>query len=83
MSFGVMIVQRMPMSEWICMTERWPREDWKVTVKAGNRQELAKRYGKTWVFTEKERISAAPVKEQITHWKPGRWLKENSTAKLS
>lgn len=63
------------MEEWISMTEKWPIEGLKVTVKMGDRQEIAVRYQKEWTFTDRERITGNPITEQITHWKPGRWLK--------
>ena len=62
------------MNEWISFEERWPREDWTMTVKIGDRVELAKRYGKRVWFVDQEKMRANPPTEEVTHWKAGRWL---------
>lgn len=65
------------MGEWVAFTERWPHPGWTMTVKMGDREELAKRYGKEVVFMDQEKMRKNPPTEEVTHWKPGRVLKEN------
>jgi hypothetical protein len=63
------------MNEWISFEERWPREDWPMTVKFGDREEIAKRYGNRVTFMDQDKMRVNPPKEEVTHWKAGRWLK--------
>ena len=63
------------MNEWIAFEDRWPFEGWKCTVKFGDREEIATRYGKQVVFADQEKMRKNPPTEEVTHWRAGRWIK--------
>ena len=50
-------------------------EEWKCTVKMGDREEIALRLGKKMLFCDQAKMRANPPTEEVTHWKAGRWLK--------
>ena len=62
------------MNEWISFEERWPIQNHKVTVKMGDRMEIAMLVNRKMLFADQEKMRARPPTEEVTHWRAGRWL---------